>query len=202
MTAKVVCFEGIDGSGKSTLLSAVKQSLEQMGLTAVRGRMISAKGEFFTDLVSFLDEMPRASYCDTVAFERYLRLKAFIIENLDADVLLFDRYLYSDLAYAHSYRCATTFIEALIAASRAPDLLVYCDVPLSIALHRIRQRKSILLFQENESALQGTLRAYGQLHSSGLNMFVADGCADVLGVASDVVGAICQVAGYSSVVGE
>jgi len=42
VTAKVVCFEGIDGSGKSTLLSAVAGTLELNGVAAVTLCAVSA----------------------------------------------------------------------------------------------------------------------------------------------------------------
>lgn len=191
MTAKIVCFEGIDGSGKSTLLSAVARALELNGVGAVTLCAVSAGETFFSELRTFIHEVPRASYCDVVAFNRYLRIKELLAAHTDeADVLLFDRYLYSDLAYARSYHCDTTFIEALIGSSAEPHLLVYCDVPVAVAMRRIHSRDRVLEFQENSVVLQGALRGYADIRSSRLNVIAADGCGDLAVVSAQVLAAV------------
>ncbi len=157
----VVAFEGIDGSGKTTQIELLSQWLRAAGRTVRTARALTREAPFFRELEDLVGEVPRSSFCDVVAFERYRRIKELTAPSgTESDVILFDRYIFTDYAYARAYGCSTDFIEALMSRTLMPDGLVLCDVPADVAMARIQRRKAILHFQENTATLKRARAAF------------------------------------------
>jgi dTMP kinase len=171
----IIAFEGIDGSGKSTQLDLLDVHLRMQKKTVRTVKPVTRDSGFFRRLEALVDEIPRNSFCDVVAFERHCRiLEATSSGETDADVLLFDRYLFSDIAYAKAYECPTAFIERLADCTPTPDIVVLCDAPVEVAMRRISRRKDILHFQENYSILQRARTAFFEACTMAPKVLIAD----------------------------
>jgi len=174
-SALLATFSGIDGSGKSTLISAVAERLRQRGLEVETVQLVARHTPFFDRLEALIPEITWQSFCDIVAFERY-RAACDRITELQSrfDVLLFDRYLYSDYAYAEAHNCELRLIKLLMERAPAPDLSLLCDVPVEVAMSRLRLRDEIWSVQENVPLLERARRAFLELVASGTIMLQLD----------------------------
>jgi dTMP kinase len=183
LAALVVCFEGIDGSGKSTQLGRVAERLEADGYTVARLRAVSRDSPFFAYLEEMIDNIERETFCNIVAFNRYMEIERAINSRRDDfDVLLFDRYLMTDFSYTKGFGCSADFVEVLLKRVTSPDLVVLSEVSINVAMERINQRVAVLEFQENSTVLSGAARHYREERANGWRTLVVDGSQDMGGV--------------------
>lgn len=194
MVAVVVCFEGIDGSGKTTQLQRVAERLEADGYTIARLRAVSRKSPFFSYLEDIIDVIDRETFCNIVAFNRYLEIKRIVTQCHDKfDVLLFDRYLLTDFAYTRGFECSTKFVEVLLERVVSPDMVVLSDVPIDVAMERIDKRISVLEFQENTEVLSRAAHHYRNERVDGWPTLVVDGSRDMGGVTERIYAEILDL---------
>lgn len=183
MAAVIVCFEGIDGSGKTTQLRRVAERLEADGYIVARLRAISRNSPFFAYLEPMVEAINRETFCNIVAFNRYIEIEQIIARHRnDFDVLLFDRYLMTDFSYTRGFGCSTEFVEELMRRVTSPDLIVLSEVSIDVAMERIRKRVSVLEFQENSEVLSCTARHYRERRVDGWRTLVVDGSQDMSSV--------------------
>lgn len=180
MTAIVVCFEGIDGSGKTTQLHRVAERLETAQYSVAKLQAVSRESLFFTYLEPMVYVINRGTFCNIVAFNRYIEIEQLIAQLSDNyDVLLFDRYLLTDFSYTRGFGCTTEFVEELLRRVTSPDLVVLSEVAIDVAMERIGERVSVLEFQENVEVLSRTALQYRQHRVDGWRTLVVNGCQDV-----------------------
>jgi dTMP kinase len=194
LAAIIVCFEGIDGSGKTTQLRRVAERLESGGHSAVRLRAISRRSPFFAFLEAMMDDINRTTFCNIVAFNRYIEIEQLIAQHRDDfDILFFDRYLMTDFSYTKAFGCSTEFVEELLSRVTKPDLVVLSEVTVDLAMDRIGRRESILEFQENREVLSGAARQYHEHRVDGWRTLVVDGSQDMDGVTDLIHGRIVDL---------
>lgn len=194
MAALIVCFEGIDGSGKTTQLLRVAQRLEADGYTVTTLRAVSRDSPFFAYLEEMIDFIDRETFCNIVAFNRYMEIERLITSRRnDFDVLLFDRYLVTDFSYTKGFGCSAKFVEVLLKRVTSPDLVVLSDVSIDVAMERIHKRVSVLEFQENSKVLSGTARHYREKRVDGWRTLVVDGTRDMDGVTELIYAKILEL---------
>lgn len=160
----LVSFSGIDGAGKSTQIDAVRRRLGEAGL---RVRLVTFwddvaglgwAREFLTHTlfksekgvgtpgkpVRRRDKDVRAWYMTAARFILYfldaLRLSA-LVANVsaanDADVILFDRYLYDELANLElGSRLSRAYVRLLLKLAPRPDLAFVLDADPAQACER------------------------------------------------------------------
>lgn len=175
-----MCFEGIDGSGKTTQLRRVAERLEADGYIVAKLRAVSRESPFFAYLEAMIDVINRSTFCNIVAFNRYIEIEQLIARHRDDfDVLLFDRYLMTDFSYTRGFGCSTEFVEELLRRVTSPDLIVLSEVSVDVAMERIRKRVSVLEFQENSEVLSGTAKHYREQRVDGWRTLVVDGSQDM-----------------------
>lgn len=164
MIGRLVVVCGIDGSGKSTQIERLYQHYTQKNLKVKKLRLLSRSHSFFKDIENIIDDIPVQSYCELVAFERYRRSKKIIPIMLNKyDVVICDRYGYTDLAYPAAYECEMDFFQYLINQVYTPDVTFLLDLPVQNALQRIDSRGDIWEVQENSNTLDKARRAYLEL---------------------------------------
>lgn len=180
MAAIVVCFEGIDGSGKTTQWHRIAERLETAGYAVAKLKAVSRESLFFTYLEPMAYVIDRGTFCNIVAFNRYVEIERMIAQLHDNyDVLLFDRYLLTDFSYTPGFGCTTEFIEELLRRVTSPDLVVLSEVAIDVAMERIGKRVSVLEFQENVEVLSRTALQYQQRRVDGWRTLVVNGSEDV-----------------------
>jgi dTMP kinase len=198
LAAVIVCFEGIDGSGKSTQLQRVAERFEADGYTVARLRAISRSSLFFTYLEPMVGVIDRETFCNIVAFNRYIEVERIIASHRDRfDLLFFDRYLMTDFSYTRGFGCGTGFVEELMRRVTGPDLVVLSEVPVDVALERIGRRVSVLEFQENSEVLSATARHYRRQHAVRWRTLFVDGSGDMDGVTEAIHAEIKSLLGSS-----
>lgn len=143
----LIAFEGIDGSGKSTLSVAFEQYLNQkfrcsdgtLKLDPHLGDFIWTKEPIFTteeaDILNakeFADEYKR----ERVFFESRIRHQDII----SGKNVICDRYLWSGVAYAHTFSpaCYELLREMYLSEDLfiQPDLYIFIDTPLEVCFDR------------------------------------------------------------------
>ena len=150
LPGKLVAVEGLDGSGKSTQLYLLKRWLELRGLkvyftewnSSVIVKKATSKGKkrhLLTPTTFSL--IHAADFAD-----RYERQ---ILPLLKAGYLvLCDRYIYTAFARDAVRGCSRTWLHNLYGFARRPDLTLFFDTPLPVALSRILAGRPQLKYHE------------------------------------------------------
>ncbi|WP_432409122.1 dTMP kinase [Wukongibacter sp. M2B1] len=162
---KLITFCGIDGSGKSTHISMVYNYLKSINKKVKTTTLVTRNSKFFRILEPDLDVFPRQFNCDLIAFQRYMAIETKLKQELkEYDVILNNRYLYTDWAYTRGFDKSTDLISLLIDKVPTPDVVLLFDIEPEIAMNRIEKRqKEKWEFQENLRLLTETRNAYLKL---------------------------------------
>lgn len=150
LPGKLVAVEGLDGSGKSTQLYLLKRWLELRGLkvyftewnSSVIVKKATSKGKKRHLLTPTTFSLIHA----TDFADRYERQ---ILPLLKAGYLvLCDRYIYTAFARDAVRGCSRTWLHNLYGFARRPDLTLFFDTPLPVALSRILAGRPQLKYHE------------------------------------------------------
>ena len=159
MSARLVAIEGIDGSGKGTQASLVRESLTEKGYSCglIRfpryeqttfGRTIARylNGEF-GDLQTVGPHFAALLY----AGDRFESLPLIQAERAARDVLIFDRYVPSNLAHQAAklppperepFMAWVEAIEYGVYGLPRPGLFIWLDMPVSAARELIARKSA------------------------------------------------------------
>jgi len=140
----LVALEGLDGAGKSTLLDGLRRQLRQKGLRVFTTRE-PTNGEWGQKIREHLAAGSRISpqaMAELFLRDRREHVQNFILPRLeDRAIVLCDRYYLSTMAYQGA--CGLD-IETLKRQNETwapvPDLVLYLDLPVEIALERLEGR--------------------------------------------------------------
>ncbi len=150
LPGKLVAVEGLDGSGKSTQLYLLKRWLELRGLkvyftewnSSVIVKKATSKGKKRHLLTPTTFSLIHA----TDFADRYERQ---VLPLLKAGyVVLCDRYIYTAFARDAVRGCSRTWLHNLYGFARRPDLTLFFDTPLPVALSRILAGRPQLKYHE------------------------------------------------------
>lgn len=170
--ARFIVFEGIDGSGTSTQAEAVAKALSTEGGEAWLtfeptdlpvGKLIRQK--LRGEIPSLGDHAAdRGLFAHLFAADRHQHLtesKIGILARIAAgqDVVC-ARYVPSSLAYEGSDDEEYRLVEKLNEGFAIPDLTVYLDCPVEVALERIHSRDRQLEVFETQSELERVRAGY------------------------------------------
>lgn len=183
---KLIVFEGIDGTGKSTHISYVRKYLEEQGIEVVQsfepthgqwGRLL--RDSAVTGRLSVDDEV-----------ELFLKDRREHVETLIAPALargawvLLDRYYFSMMAYQGARGIDPQDIRlANEEFAPVPDVVIWLDIPVSVALERIGGRGERDAF-ETEAGLTSCRNVFAAIREPWMLRVDAD--ADRNEVASRV----------------
>jgi dTMP kinase len=150
LPGKLIAVEGLDGSGKSTQLYLLKRWLELRELkvfftewnSSVIVKRATSKGKKRQLLTPTTFSL---IHCTDFA-DRYERQ---ILPLLKAGYLvLCDRYVYTAFARDAVRGCSRSWLRNLYGFARRPDLTLFFDTPLSVALSRILSGRPQLKYHE------------------------------------------------------
>lgn len=175
MVGAFIVFEGIDGSGKSTAIGEVCARLEPQGLSCVALREPTEKTDASREIRRILrtakevDAKISKELLDLFLIDRLWDLKHQILPALAAGkIVLLDRYFFSTAAYQAMERAQ---IHAILDdylrnnQIRLPDLVVFLDLPVEIALARMKSRAQLDVF-ETEARLTRIAKNYREVFDS------------------------------------
>ncbi|MBP9838294.1 MAG: dTMP kinase [Proteobacteria bacterium] len=146
----LIAVEGLDGSGKSTQISLLKRWLELESCkvfftewnssTLVKKSTKKGKKEKLLTPTTF-----SLIHCTDFA-DRYERQ---ILPLLRAGyIVLADRYIYTAFVRDVVRGCDPQWVETLYSFARHPDITLFFDVPLEVALNRILGSRPELKYHE------------------------------------------------------
>ena len=162
---KIIVFSGIDGSGKSTQLKLIYNELitnyrvfiskiEYMPLNDMNKNLIK---NLLIEFKSGIEILKQATEIHT--------------KNNKFDYILCDRYLMCYLAYAYLYGIEPIeLIRKLLFFIKNPDLTLYFDIDVNLALIRIKERNSEINKHENYESLVQAKKGYEKLYNSFGNL--------------------------------
>ena len=201
MSASLVALEGIDGSGKGTQAELLRSALEAMGLSCglvtfprysktTFGQTIARylNGEFGN-----IDSVGPHYAALLYAGDRFESLSLIEQERQSRQVLVFDRYVPSNLAHQaaklphNEQQVFIDWIESIeygVYHLPRPDLVIWLNMPVKMAQKLIASKpsrsytKHVADLHESDSRyLTETAKAYHQLASRGNVWHKVECCA-------------------------
>ena len=167
--SKIIAFAGIDGCGKSTQLKLVYDAL------------ISSYSVYVSKLTYMpLNDMNQNFLKDLLIECRSgleILKQALLVQRKtnEYDYILCDRYLMCYLAYAYAYGMEPIeTIKKMLFFLKNPDLTLYFDIDVQIALERIKSRGKALNKHENYNTLLKAQEGYAKLYNSVGDLEIID----------------------------
>jgi dTMP kinase len=157
-----IAFEGIDGSGTTTQSNLLKGYFESQGEKSIvtSEPTTGPIGKLLRQLLQNRDNLFEHGYqfdCQMAylfAADRYYHLynqQDGIYQNIaDGIHVITTRYYFSSLAYNCHNREDFELVSQLNQKFPNPDLLVYLDLPIEIALKRISERPEKEIYETQE----------------------------------------------------
>jgi len=147
---KLIVVEGIDGSGKSTQIDLIYKWLTEKGRSVYFSEWNSSplvknttklgkKGKVFTPTTFSL--IQAADFADRWENQFLPMLKAGVI-------VLADRYAFTGFARDVARGVGRKWVRNLYSFAFLPDLVIYFNVPLDVAVERITSSRSKLKYYE------------------------------------------------------
>ena len=167
---KLIVIEGIDGSGKTTQLNHLVARLIKEGIPVVaakeptvmvigefiREKILSGKEEISPIALQYLFNADRAMHMDQI--EGFLK---------EGKTVVMDRYFWSSVAYALAdigevgdYYLAAFSVLSFYHRFIVPDSTIYLDIPLPLALERIKKSQKHFEIYDKEEKLKKILAGY------------------------------------------
>jgi len=136
---KLIAVEGLDGSGKSTQVYLLKKWLEYQNIkvfftewnSSVIVKSATSKGKKRKLLTPTTFSLIHA----TDFADRYERQIRSLLKG--GYIVLADRYFYTAFVRDVTRGCHKDWVRNLYSFAQAPDITLFFDVPLSVALDRI-----------------------------------------------------------------
>lgn len=165
---KLVVIEGIDASGKTTLATKLAESLSP------RFRVLLTQEPFTDDIKQLLEKYKwNDQVLLALLFSADRRIHVKWMESQNVDLIISDRYFFSTLAY-QGVGANQEWLESLSSIFPLPSLTILLDVPVSVALERLRSKRDSLDFEEKRRSLDRVRENYLSL-SKRYNFKVLDG---------------------------
>jgi dTMP kinase len=160
-----IVFEGIDGSGSSTqaeLLCEYFKAKKQPAILSPEpssGKIGKLLREFLGNENNFANQdLFDQQMAYLFAADRHYHLynnidgvKKLIKKNIH---VITTRYYFSSLAYNSKNKTEYEFVKSLNQQFPPPDLLIYFDIPVDIALERIKDRAIQEIYETKEKLIQ------------------------------------------------
>lgn len=145
---RFIVVEGMDGSGKTTIVDHLCEYIRDKKLWVSKGRGLGTtpvaegiRSQMFSKKPSSNYEIFGAMMCLIDCHENFVKNR---IENTE-DVIVLDRYIPSYFAYqvmGRESKIAETMFNELLSGfyKPVPDIYIYIEVDLDVALNRTKQR--------------------------------------------------------------
>jgi len=170
-----IVFEGIDGSGKTTLSCLLHKELIKRNISTVW-----TCEPFLNGIRELLKSGGLDPWGESFLFlaDRREHVLKFIKPNLKlGNWVISDRYYLSTLAYQGYGRGLPIEklkrLNKMVIENIEPDLWVYVDVPVEVALERLKKRSRDHF--EEEEFLKRVKEGFEELFKGRLNTIILDG---------------------------
>lgn len=161
---KLIVLEGIDGAGKSTIFKILKEKLAHKNIVFSFEPTQGPYGKLLKDLL-------KEKRGDQETFlELFLKDRAQHVENLilpslkEGKIVLLDRYYLSTVAYQGiNFKELSPLLSKNETFSPLPDLVIYLEIPVKLALERIQKRNKDTSLFEREDLLKKISENYEKI---------------------------------------
>ncbi len=151
-----VVFEGIDGSGKTTISKMLQDMFDKRGYKTLwlREPSDSIWGKKIRKLANLKDAIPIEEELNYFIEDRKIDLKHNIGPALkEGKIVILDRYYYSNGCYQGARGLdVNKIIEKNLEFALTPDLTFIIDLPVDVALDRIKNNReeTAILFEKKD----------------------------------------------------
>lgn len=147
---KLIVVEGIDGSGKSTQIDLVIKWLRAQGKLVYFSEWNSSELVKSTTKLGKTEKMfTPTSFSLLQATDFVHRWENYILPMLKAGaIVLADRYAFTAFARDVSRGVDPTWVRSLYSFAIQPDLVMYFQVPLDVAVERILSARTKIKYYE------------------------------------------------------
>ena len=194
MIEVLVNLEGIDGCGKSTQSKLLLEKLEGEGEKVIILKEPTKRphGQKLWDVLHGKRKATNEEILELFVLDRIQHVEEKIQPALDdGTVILMDRYYYSSMAYQVAGGIDVEDIRKKHAFAPKPDVVLIFDLPVSIALERVKGHSDADEF-EKEEHLEKVREAYLDLENDPLVRIV-----DATGTPEEIFGnvwrLVCEV---------
>ena len=166
----LVNLEGIDGCGKSTQSKLLREKLEGEGEKVIILKEPTKRphGQKLWDVLHGKRKATNEEILELFVLDRIQHVEEKIQPALDdGTVILMDRYYYSSMAYQVAGGIDVEEIREKHAFAPKPDIVLIFDLPVSIALERVKGHSDADEF-EKEEHLEKVREAYLDLENDPL----------------------------------
>jgi dTMP kinase len=189
----LVAFEGIDGAGKTTQAKLLVDSLQGLGWEALYtkeptdgpwGQKIRRSAE--------QQRMPMEEELEAFLADRREHVRDLLAPALaEGQLVVLDRYYFSTAAY-QGVRGAdpAEILRTNEQFAPPPDLLVFVDIPISVAMERIQKRGLAVNSFEKADALERSAAIFRSIDKPYL--LTVDGCQPIAQIATEILQVVQQ----------
>ena len=170
MIGVLVNLEGIDGCGKSTQSKLLREKLEEKGEKVIILKEPTKRpyGQKLWDVLHGKRKATNEEILELFVLDRIQHVEEKIQPALDdGTVVLMDRYYYSSMAYQVAGGIDVEEIREKHAFAPKPDVVLIFDLPVSVALERVKGHSDADEF-EKEEHLEKVREAYLDLGNDPL----------------------------------
>ena len=190
MIGVLVNLEGIDGCGKSTQSKLLLEKLEGEGEKVIILKEPTKRphGQKLWDVLHGKRKATNEEILELFVLDRIQHVEEKIQPALDdGTVILMDRYYYSSMAYQVAGGIDVEEIREKHAFAPKPDIVLIFDLPVSIALERVKGHSDADEF-EKEEHLEKVREAYLNLGNDPLVRIV-----DATGTPEEIFGNVWRL---------
>ena len=194
MIGVLVNLEGIDGCGKSTQSKLLREKLEEKGekVLILKEPTKRPHGQKLWDVLHGKRKATNEEILELFVLDRIQHVEEKIQPALDdGTVILMDRYYYSSMAYQVAGGIDVEEIREKHAFAPKPDIVLIFDLPVSIALERVKGHSDADEF-EKEEHLEKVRVAYLDLENDPL-VRIVDATRTPEGIFGDVWKSVSEV---------
>ena len=190
MIGVLVNLEGIDGCGKSTQSKLLLEKLEGEGEKVIILKEPTKRphGQKLWDMLHGKRKATNEEILELFVLDRKQHVEEKIQPALDSEaVVLMDRYYYSSMAYQVAGGIDVEEIREKHEFAPKPDVVLIFDLPVSIALERVKGHSDADEF-EKEEHLEKVREAYLDLENDPLVRIV-----DATGTPEEIFGNVWKL---------
>jgi dTMP kinase len=190
MIEVLVNLEGIDGCGKSTQSKLLREKLEGEGEKVIILKEPTKRphGQKLWDMLHGKRKATNEEILELFVLDRKQHVEEKIQPALnDGTVILMDRYYYSSMAYQVAGGIDVEDIREKHAFAPKPDIVLIFDLPVSVALERVKGHSDADEFEKDEH-LKKVRIAYLDLENDPLVRIV-----DATGTPEEIFGNVWKL---------